>query len=162
MFQVTKQQSGRDRLCEGRCHTTTNSLSVKDLQMIPDPNCKMIAHWIWCGIIARRQIMGYDVWTAWPLNKPRLQSSNCLLCSVFIQIVSVSQFWENVLTTTWWFPGVPQQTAKNQGSIEYTPASQTGVLLPLWSHYRTLWHNFQQTLQEECPLLVKGPLTPNL
>lgn len=82
-----------------------------------------------------------------------------------VQIISSAVFlskWFQCLSfekmTTWWFPGVAYQTAKSKGSVECTPASQTGVLLlPLWSHYTIPWHDFQQTLQEECPLLEKGP-----
>ncbi len=93
VFQVTKQQPGREMgkiIRESPSHPTTNSLSVKGLQIIPDPECKMIAHWIWLGVTARRQIMrglwksqGFDVQTV----SSAVFSSNSRQCLTFAQFL---------------------------------------------------------------------------
>lgn len=80
-----------------------------------------------------------------------------------IHSLKFTQFGENVLTTTCRFPSAAQQTAEGEGSVEWTTASQTDRCYPsspLVTLQDTLAHDFQQTLQEECPTLERGPLTP--
>lgn len=85
-----------------------------------------------CGLRGLWTSQGFKVQTV----------SSVVFSSNSLQRLTFTQFWENCLTTTCWFPRVSQQTAKTKDSVKCTTASQRGVLLlPLRTHQqRTLWH----------------------
>lgn len=97
VFQVPRQQPGGEMgkiICGSLSHPSTNSLSVKDLQIIP--NCKQIACWLCLGVTARRQIIDDGVWAAWPPEQAEASKFKLLNYAVFssssLQCLTFTQF----------------------------------------------------------------------
>ena len=89
----------------------------------------------------QRRITGCDVWGC----DVRFQSSDRWLRRVFMQLVTASHIRSVLRKCSNSHMLLPsgslcKQRGKSEGSVERAAASQTGaLLLPLWSHDRTLW-----------------------